>query len=77
MKKITKLIIALTCILCLQNCTDDDFNSNTIPNQQTEADILKDQEFRAANFGSPTTRDFIGVVKDIDGNLILLSLIHI
>ncbi len=71
MKKLTKLLFAFACVLFLQNCTDDDFDSRTVPNQQTEADILKDEEFRADNFGSPTTGNFIGLIKDIDDNRIL------
>ena len=56
MNKPTKLLLTLACVLLLQNCrNDDNFDSRTIPNQQTEADIAKDEEFKAENFGAPTT----------------------
>ncbi|QHI35705.1 hypothetical protein IMCC3317_10520 [Kordia antarctica] len=77
MKKILQLIIIFSSGLLLQNCNDDDFDTRTIPNQQTEADILKDEEFRAENFGAPTTGDFIGLIKDIDGNKLINAQITI
>ncbi|MGH1383956.1 hypothetical protein [Kordia sp.] len=66
MKKLTKLFIAFTCIVCLHSCNEDDFDTRTVPNLQTEEDILRDEEFIAENFGGFTTGNFFGVVEDIN-----------
>lgn len=66
MRKLTKLVIAFTCIFSLQNCNDDDLDTRTVPNLQTEEDILRDEEFIADNFGAFTTGNFFGVVEDIN-----------
>lgn len=68
MKKLTKLIIALLCILCLQNCKDDDFNSANTVDPETEAEALKDQQFRSENFGNATTGNFIGTITNASGS---------
>ena len=64
MKKLIKLILVFTCLSSLQNCNNDDLDTRTIPNLQTEEDILRDEEFIANNFGSFTTGNFFGVIED-------------
>ncbi|QHI35704.1 Internalin-A [Kordia antarctica] len=71
MKKLTKLLFAFACILFLQNCTDDDFNTGNITNPETEAEVLRDEQFKSENFGNATTGNFIGIVKNIDGNILI------
>ncbi|WP_298510943.1 hypothetical protein [uncultured Kordia sp.] len=67
MKKRTLLIIALICITCFQSCNNDDnFDTRTVPNLQTQEDILRDEEFIAENFGGFTTGNFFGVVQDLN-----------
>lgn len=70
MKKLTKLIIAFACLLTFQNCTNDDFDTRTVPNLQTQEDIVRDEEFIAENFGAFTTGDFYGTIQDQYGGLL-------
>ncbi|PTX62189.1 receptor L domain-containing protein [Kordia periserrulae] len=67
MKKLLKLTIAFVCVLSLQNCENDDLDTRTIPNLQTQEDILRDEEFIAENFGNFTTGDFSGIIEDNNG----------
>ena len=64
MRKLLKLIIALVCIISLQNCQNDDLDTRTVPNFQSQEDILRDEEFIAENFGALITSDFFGTVED-------------
>ena len=67
MKKLTKLIFAFVCILCMQNCKDDDFNNaGDASNPETEA--VRDEQFKSENFGNATTGKFIGTITDTSGN---------
>ncbi|WP_298510947.1 leucine-rich repeat domain-containing protein [uncultured Kordia sp.] len=67
MKKLTKLIFALICILCIQNCKDDDFNT-TGDTTSSETEAVRDQQFKTENFGNATTAKFIGSITDTSGN---------
>jgi len=68
MKKFIKLIIALACILWLQSCNDDDFTDGigNDPNPDTES--LRDEQFKAENFGNSTTGNFMGIIIDENGD---------
>lgn len=68
MRKSTKLLFTFVCVLFLQNCTDDEFNSGNNPNPDIEAEALRDQQFQSENFGNATTGKFIGSVTDVSGN---------
>ncbi|WP_298510945.1 hypothetical protein [uncultured Kordia sp.] len=70
MKRIHKLIIAFACIVCLQSCNDDDFNSGIGNNPGTETESLRDQQFKDENFGNATTGKFIGRIVDDADNLL-------
>jgi len=67
MKQLTKLIIALACLACVQSCNDDDFTSSITPNPEPSAEELRDQQFQNENFGSTTTGKFIGIITDETG----------
>ncbi|AXG70629.1 internalin-A [Kordia sp. SMS9] len=68
MKKLTKLIIALGCVICFQNCENDDFDGGITVDPETEAENLRDQQFKDENFGNTTTGNFIGIITDETGN---------
>lgn len=67
MKKLANLILIIAVCFLSQNCEKDDFNSEIIPEPQSEAEI-RDDLFQSENFGNSTTGNFIGTVTDKDGN---------
>jgi hypothetical protein len=69
MRKFTKLLLLLGCIICIQSCNDDDFTPNPTQDGATNVDQQQlDEQFRTENFGNATTGKFIGTITNSAGN---------